>query len=429
MKYLYIDCSNSGLSGDMFLAALLGLIPDHDLVLEQLNDLKSYLSGVKHLEITLRKIKRHGILVNYLDIALKETKNHRSSRNLMEALEKFSDDKHLSQRAKKFAINVLNRLIEAEKVVHGSIKESIHLHELSSVDTLIDILGAAKALDLLEMFKENVSIYASAVPLGGGSIQAAHGKLPIPAPATVNILKNSEIQTRMGPVEAELLTPTGAALLVELCPQTQSGEIVLKEVVHSTGNQEFDQFPNILRIYSGAKQSSEYDTLSKYREVVVKLETNIDDISGEILGDFMSEMQQEEILDIQLVSSVTKKNRPSYILKILCNPSNHFRLIKRILTDLGTLGVRVSQMERICVDRINKLYTVRINEQNFKVNYKISFIDTPEGRKVINIKPEYEDLKVISSELQMPLKEIYFHANALILDVKENFLTSKKIKK
>ena len=152
MKTLYIDTSNSGISGDMFLAALLDLVPNPDIIINELLDLKTYLSGVSELEISLKKVKRSNVLINQLDLKIKEKRNHRSSKILKEALLNFLSEKEFSDSAKEYAINVLNSLIQAESEVHDDLPENIHLHELSSVDTLIDILGVTKVLDILKIF-------------------------------------------------------------------------------------------------------------------------------------------------------------------------------------------------------------------------------------------------------------------------------------
>ena len=177
MKLLYIDAINSGISGDMLLASLLGLIEVPNKVLDELKKLKDYLSGISKLEIKLISKKRSGILVNQIEINVKETKSQRSSKTLMNALNKFLDENNFSDPAKDYANNVLNSLIHAEAEVHGELNEKIHLHELSSVDTLIDVLGTTKALDVLGGFKEDFIIQCSKLPLGGGTIRTAHGLL------------------------------------------------------------------------------------------------------------------------------------------------------------------------------------------------------------------------------------------------------------
>ncbi|MCK4383898.1 MAG: DUF111 family protein, partial [Candidatus Lokiarchaeota archaeon] len=175
MKSLYIDAINSGISGDMFLASLLGLNDDPNEILSELKELKEYLKGVSNLDLELVEVKRMGMQVHQLKVSIKESKNHRTPDELSNALERFLNNKQYSKSAKKFARNVLNTLFKAEAEVHGNLVENIRLHELSSVDTLVDILGVTKALDSLGGFTGDLTYYCSNIPLGGGNIKTAHG--------------------------------------------------------------------------------------------------------------------------------------------------------------------------------------------------------------------------------------------------------------
>ena len=194
MKSLYIDASNSGISGDMFLAALFELIPNASEILKELQEVKDFLAGVSKLEIELEKIKRSGILVNRLKISIKEEKTNRTPKVLKDSLNAFLKEKKFSSLAKIYANDVLDKLIKAEADVHGKLIDQIHLHELSSIDTLVDILGVTKLLDTLGAFETNFKIFCSKLPLGSGTIKSAHGTLPVPAPATLKILENSKVK-------------------------------------------------------------------------------------------------------------------------------------------------------------------------------------------------------------------------------------------
>jgi len=416
MNLLYIDAINSGISGDMFLAALLGLVEDPNLILEDLRKLANYLSGVSKLEINLIKKKISGILVNQIKIDVKETKNHRSSKSLINALNKFLEENNFSGQAKKYANSVLNSLIQAEVEVHGELSDKIHLHELSSVDTLIDILGVSKALDILGGFKEDFEIYCSKLPLGGGTIRTAHGILPVPAPATLKIIEKSNLLVRSGPIESELVTPTGAALLANLNLKVQDYKMKLSKTVYSTGQKEFKDFLNILRLFFGEIRTMDiYEKkhyLQKYLEPITILETDVDDVSGEILGNFIKKFEEEDVLDVKILPSITKKNRPSHVIKIMCRPDIKFELIEKILEELGTLGVRINIVERVCIERQNMDHKIEINSKKYELNYKISFIDIEGKKKIINIKPEFEDLKRISELSGLPIKKIQLFAQS-----------------
>lgn len=424
MNIFYIDTTSSGISGDMFLSALLGLINSKDKIISELLELKNYLSGVKDLKIVLKTINRSGIQINQLEIKIEESKTHRKAKSLINALNMFMNEKNFSDSAKKYANNVLESLIQAEKEVHGELTNQIHLHELSSVDTLIDILGVTRVIDLLGAFKNDFKIHCSKLPLGGGTINSAHGTLAIPAPATLKILQKSNISVYGGPIESELVTPTGAALLSNLKPLLSPYEMKIEQVVYSTGKKQFKNFINILRIFYGNNEemvtNNESHLLTNYIETVTILETDVDDVTGELVGYFIENMQKEDILDIQVIPSITKKNRPGHVIKILCFPKYKFQIIERIIEELGTLGVRVNTIERICIDREVEKKNIEIDGKEYEIRFKISFINAPNGRKIINIKPEYEDLKNIGILSKIPLKTVQLLAQSKINDIYKN---------
>ncbi|MHA2182509.1 MAG: nickel pincer cofactor biosynthesis protein LarC [Promethearchaeota archaeon] len=426
MRILHLDLSNSGISGDMFLASLLGLVSDPDEILNELKELNNYLRGVSKLNIELLQIECSGIQTNQLKIDLVETKDHRSAKTLQNALNSYLKDRELTESAKNYAVNVLNSLIQAEAEVHGVLAQNIHLHELSSVDTLIDILGVTLVLDKINGFDGMFHIYCSKIPLGGGKVKTAHGMLTVPTPATLKILEKSNLLTYGGPIESELVTPTGAALLTNLNPKVIQfpPEMEIKKAIYSTGQKSFKTFLNVCRLFYGDSYETEATDsphpLQKYIEKLSILETDVDDVSGEILGNFITKFEKEKILDIQIIPSLTKKNRPSYIIKILCSPENTLELIEKIVHELGTLGVRYYTMNRVCVERTQKKHSVEINGKNYEVNFKISFIKSLNDKDIVNIKPEYEDVKKISNESGIPVRKI--HA------ILQGHLNQKKIK-
>ena len=437
MKVFYIDTANSGISGDMFLAALLDMVENPISIIEELKELKNYLSNITTLGINLIKVNRSGIKVNQLKVEIKENKNHRTPNALKNALNNFLNDKDYSTLGKQYANNVLETLFRAEANVHEELVEHIHLHELSSVDTLIDILGVTKALDQLGGLEGNCRIYCSKIPLGGGTIKSAHGTLPIPAPATLEIFKNSGLFVANGPIESELVTPTGAALLINLNPLIMEQPINMRlgKVVYSTGQKEFTNFLNVLRIFYGEDENVDINKLKnplhQYTEEITVLETDVDDVTGELIGNFIDTISNEDILDVQITSSLTKKNRPSYIIKVLCYPEKSFELIEKIIYELGTLGVRFNTINRVCIDRRIEETEIQINEKNYKFRYKVSYIQTDEEQKIVNIKPEFDDLKWISIDSGIPVKKILTFAQEKInqifkaLESPEGYLSSK----
>ncbi|MFX1321143.1 MAG: nickel pincer cofactor biosynthesis protein LarC [Promethearchaeota archaeon] len=426
MKFLYIDMTNSGISGDMLLASLLGLVPDPIVILNDLKELKKHLSGVLKLDFRLETPKRSGIQLNQLKIDIKETKDRRTAKTLQNALNEFLTSQKVTDSAKNYANKVLNSLIQAEGEVHSEVNENIHLHELSSVDTLIDILGVAIVLDKIDGFDENFKVFCSEIPLGSGTINTAHGLLPIPAPATAKILEKSNLIIRGGPIDSELVTPTGAALIVNLNPKFLGfpPEMKLIKLIYSTGQKNFKNFLNILRLFYGERKelgtSAESHIFDKYIEQITVLETDVDDVSGEVLGNFINNFQKEKILDLQISPSITKKNRPSHIIRILCYPKYKFEIIEKIIKELGTLGVRFTTIKRVCIDRKIEKQMIEINGKNFDLNFKISYIESAKGKEIVNIKPEYEDLKRISELSGLTVKKLQTIAKSQVKQILNN---------
>ncbi|MFX0021120.1 MAG: nickel pincer cofactor biosynthesis protein LarC [Candidatus Hermodarchaeota archaeon] len=427
MKILYLDLLYSGISGDMFLAGLLGLVPEPNVILTKLINLKNYLPNVKKLKIELNNTERSGIQLNQLKIDIEESKDHRTAKSLQNSLKNYLLNSELSDFAKNYATKVLNSLIQAEAGVHGDLAENVHLHELSSIDTFIDIIGVATVLDKINVFQEGIKISCGKIPLGGGTVNTKHGLLPVPAPATLKILERSNLITFGGPIDSEIVTPTGAALLVNLEPEFHQypPEMNIFKSVFSTGQKKFDNFLNILRIILGEHENSVLNSskhyLQEYTEQISVLETNVDDITGEILGHFIKTFENEDILDIQIFPTITKKNRPGHLIKILCHPQHTFKLIEKIINELGTLGVRFNVINRICINRKIEKKNIEINDKIYEIRYKISYIESHKGLEIVNIKPEYEDLKKISENTGLTIKKIQLLVNSEIKQIYNNF--------
>ncbi|GAI13951.1 unnamed protein product, partial [marine sediment metagenome] len=204
------------------------------------------------------------------------------------------------------------------------------------------------------------------------------------------------------------------ALLTNLNPKVKNYEMNLSKIAYSAGQKEFNNFLNILRLFFGEIRDMDiYEKnhpLQKYLEPITVLETDVDDVSGEILGNFIKKFEEEDVLDVKILTGITKKSRPGHIIKVMCRPENKFELIEKILEELGTLGVRMNNVQRVCIDRQNKHHKIEIDGKNYELNYKISFIEIEGKKKIINIKPEFEDLKRISELSGFPVKKIQLFA-------------------
>ena len=432
MKVLYIDTSNSGISGDMFLAGLINLVEDPDEILRKLKNLKNYLTKVSIFEVNLIQTERSGIKVSQLDIKIREDKHSRSSKSLLEALNRYLTEYEFSEEAIEYANKVLGDLINAEAVVHEKLAEEIHLHELSSIDTLLDIIGTTMVLEDIGYFKNEIAISTCTLPLGGGVVKTAHGILPVPAPATIKILEKSKLISKPGPIDNELVTPTGIALLNALNPITENWQMKVEKVVQSTGEKNFKDFPNILRIFYGFIENNQlrnnFSFLDDYIQEIAIIETDVDDVSGEIIGNLMRILEKKKILDIQIIPAMTKKQRTSNIIKVLCEPKIKAEIINVFLRELGTLGVRFQMMQRVCVERFLKRESIEIEKEKYMITFKISFYKSSQKYHIINIKPEFEDLKKISDKTGLPIKIIEFYAQEKLVTLHNEFL-SKKNKK
>jgi uncharacterized protein (TIGR00299 family) protein len=429
LKSLYIDTSNSGISGDMFLAGLLNLVENPEEVLKKLRNLKSYLPSVSTFEVNLILAERSGIKVSQLRIKIKEDKHSRSSKSLLEALNRYLTEYNSSKEAIEYANKVLGDLINAEAAVHEKLAEEIHLHELSSIDTLLDILGTTIILEEIGYFKNEFIVSTSTLPLGGGFVKTAHGILPVPAPATLKILEKSNLISKVGPIDSELVTPTGIALLNALNPKTIKEQMKIQKVVQSTGEKRFTEFPNILRIFYGSIENSQLEKreimFDDYIQEIAIIETDVDDVSGEIIGNLIKILEKKNILDVQIIPAMTKKQRTSNIIKVLCEPKFKTEIIDVFLRELGTLGVRFQIVQRVCVERILKKESIEIKNEEYMITFKISFYKSSQNYHIINIKPEFEELKKISEETGLPVKIIEFYAQEKLVSLSNEFYSDK----
>jgi len=395
-KIVIIDCQVAGISGDMFLGSLLDLGADIDKVIDAIKTVEK-LIPCKNVKVNIRDVTRKGIRAKKVDVQADEWLEITGAR-FINIIERCIEELGVSQNARKFALNTAMTLLEAEIKLHGRDLNNIHLHELGQVDALAEIIGSAVALEDLGLF--DAKIYSTPVAVGGGVFKFSHGKVSSPAPATLEILQSKKFPIVGGPIEAELATPTGISILVNLVDEIIRFYPVLKplKVGYGAGARDFEEIPNILRVILG--ESFDHNFL---KDEVVVLETNLDDVTGEIIGHVLNKLLAKGAKDVSIIPMFTKKNRPGYILKVITDRENVERLAHIVMEETGSLGVRFHICERRIL--LRKIIPIEIVMDGMKINVSVKVSKDMKG-SIVQIKPEYEDVREIAERTGKPLRYI-----------------------
>ena len=395
-KYiLYFDIIG-GISGDMTLASLLDLGVPKGIFLQELNKLNMD----NEFEIVINYKYENNIKGTNVNVITKEQHCHR---NLIDVYD-IIDNSRLNNNIKERAKEIFMIVAKAEAKVHGTTIDKIHFHEVGAIDSIVDIVGSCILLDLLNIDK----VYSTSVPLGSGFIQCAHGVIPAAAPATVEILKN--IPVKFNHVKGECTTPTGAAIIKTICDEfIDELDFNTKKIGYGVGHKKFEK-PNILRV--ALAQEDEHN------EVVYEIVANIDDMSSEIYSYLFEKIMDEGALDVFTESIFMKKNRPAYKISILTKKKDLNKFIKLLLTETSTFGVRYKEYNRAKLDR----KFIEVDTVYGKVKVKLGYYNN----KLIKLKPEYEQCKLISKTLNIELREVYNEINKSINE-KINMLLKEQI--
>jgi len=383
---LMIDSQIAGISGDMILASLVDLGADKSKIIESVYIAESYLQNSVIKKIDFEYIKKNGKQSTQLVLEIEENIHERKAIEIKNCILKSSERIGLSESARNFVVNTIDTLILAEAKVHGESEESVHFHEAASIDTVIDILGTAVALDDLNLFDEE--IISSPVAVGGGTVSFSHGTTSNPAYAILEIFKKSGIITKGGIVTEELTTPTGASILVNLTKTCSEfyPPLAIESIGYGAGQKTFDEFSNVLKIVRGKTKT----TLIK--DTVQVLETNVDDVSGEVLGNLIEKLMLNGAKDVTITPGITKKGRPTQIISVICDSAAMHQILELLVEETRTLGVRVRTSERFVVPRTINETMIEIDGKEFLVHYKMA--DTTSHFKI-----EFDDIKLISSSL------------------------------
>jgi uncharacterized protein (TIGR00299 family) protein len=372
VKVLEINPSVAGVSGDMLVAALADLAGDT-------GDLEAIFTE-HHLEFTLHHIEDNVLPGKRLELSNETQKlTGNQLRSLLETLVS-----NLSPVFSKMAIQTIDILLEAEMEVHQT--KDIHLHELGTLDTAFDIFSVCYLMDRMGIEKVNLHPIAT----GSGTVKTQHGVLPVPAPATRQILQRFELPTIIGP-EGEAATPTGVALLAAISSNlSQSSSVVFTSQGVGYGTKEFHDRKNMLRLQLGSTASTPSS--------IAILETNLDDVSGEILGGSFQDLLDHGALDVSMVPIIMKKNRPAYTLRVLCRQSEIDQLAERIIRLTGTLGVRVLRVDRHIGNREVEEKVLNISALGGECRVRV--------KHGARMKVEFDDLQEIAERENKTVLEV-----------------------
>jgi uncharacterized protein (TIGR00299 family) protein len=392
-----IDCQVAGVSGDMILGALLDLGADVNKVTSAIKSLENADYGYKNVVVEIKQVMRKGFRATKVDVTA-EGKTRKDGKQLIEIVEKTAESLNLSEKAKQYASNVIHTLVDAETKLHGHHLADAHLHEVGLVDTAAEIIGSAVAMENLGFF--NAKIVSTPVSVGGGLFQFSHGTVSSPSPAALAIFQSKSFPIKGGPVESELATPTGAAIIVNLADEVSRfyPEMAPVKVGYGAGGKEFSEIPNVLRMTMGKGLEN-----LLVKDQIAMLETNVDDVAGEIVGHTVDRLLVEGAKDVSIIPMYTKKNRPGQIIKVIADQKDIQHLSNVLINETGTLGVRVYLCERHIVTRESCSIDLLIGGVKEPVKVKVSKNSNGE---IIRIKPEYDDLKRLAEKTHKPLREL-----------------------
>ncbi len=384
MKLVYFDCF-SGVSGDMTLGALVDAGCD---VAQLRADLRAL--QVPGWDLSAEKVWKNGMAATYVKVRTEDQTKHRSLNAILDILK----NSPLAAPVRERASAIFTKLGEAEARVHDVPLEKIHFHEVGAVDAIVDIVGACIGFHALGIER----FACSPLNVGGGTAKMAHGILPVPAPATANLLQGKP--TYSNGVQKELVTPTGAAIVATLCdsfgPQPPMS---VSAIGYGAGTADLEGQPNVLRIMIGEAAEK---TVPGFDEEIAVIEANLDDMNPQIYGYFLEKALAAGALDVYTTPVQMKKNRPGTLLSVLCKPADTNALMSLIFAETTTFGARTYRAQRRTLPREH----VSVRTSFGDVRIKISRVN---GR-ILHVAPEYEDCRKIAEEKNVPLQRVIAEA-------------------
>jgi pyridinium-3,5-bisthiocarboxylic acid mononucleotide nickel chelatase len=380
MRTAYFDCF-SGISGDMTLGALVDAGADAGRLEAELKRLP-----VSGWHLRAERVKRRGIAATQIHVEAQEQKSHRPLSEILAMIQAAGFPKRAAERASR----VFTRLGEAEAKIHGVEMERVHFHEVGAVDSIVDIVGAAIGMELLGIDE----LTCSALNVGGGTVRAAHGVLPAPAPATTELLRGAPVYSTG--IELELVTPTGAAIAAALAKGFGAMPAMrVLAVGYGAGSNDPHEQANVLRAIIGEAEEARAEG---WDAAVSVIEANVDDMSPQIYGYFAEMAMAAGALEVFSTPAQMKKGRPGLLVTVLCAPEKRDGLAELLFRETTTLGVRMHEAERRTLER----ETAEVETGMGRVRMKVARLD---GR-ILKAAPEYEDCRKIAMERGVPLKDV-----------------------
>ncbi len=389
-----IDAQVAGISGDMLLSSLVNIGANRSKIIDGIRSAESLCKDVKIKKMDFVEVKKNSLQATELLLEIDDDVHERKGIEIKEIIEKSTERLTVSESTKTFAIKSIETLIRAESKIHSEAEDSVHFHEAASFDTVVDLLGTAIALDDLGCFDDDIVV--TPVAIGGGTVTFSHGTSSNPAYAILEIFRESGIITVGGNVKEELTTPTGASMLVNLVKECSEfyPPMKIQSIGYGAGLKDFEGFSNVLKIVRGiASTKLQLDT-------VKILETNVDDVSGEVLGNMIEKIMAQGAKDVTISSAITKKGRPTNLVSVICDSDTMNSIMDLLVAETGTLGVRMRTSERYIVPRSIKTISVDIQGQSFDVRYKTRDLNNGSHFKI-----ESDDIKEISGVLSISFKD------------------------
>ena len=386
MRVAYFDCP-SGAAGDMIMASLL----DAGVPLERLRAELAKL-GLPGWTLVARQVMKGAFRATKVDVEIDAGvhRDHRSLRDILDILERSALEPSVKERASR----IFTRLADAEARVHGSDRESVHFHDVGAVDAIVDVTGGVIALDIAGA----EAVHVSALPIGGGTVGGPHGRIPVPGPGTAELLRGFPVVDTG--VKAELVTPTGAAILTTLAASAgKMPALTVEAVGYGAGTMELPGTPNVLRCFLGRTADGPAGD-----ETVLQVETTIDDMSPQLYETLIERVFEAGALDVFLQPVIMKRGRPGVVLTALCAPEQVANLSRALFEESTTIGVRWSEWRRARLDR----EIVQVATAYGTIPFKVSRM----AGRIVTVTPEFADVARIAREKSLPVREVLDQARA-----------------